>query len=124
MAGGPTAGGQDALGDGHAVEVVGAGLDADEDDLLAALDPLDRVVGAEDGTADGGAGRGVEALGDRASAPLQRLGIELVAQELVDLAGSMRPSASSLVMMPSSTMSTAIFTAAAAVRLPERVWSM
>ncbi len=38
--------------------------------------------------------------------------------------GSMRPSASSLVMMPFSTMSTAIFTAAAAVRLPLRVWSM
>ena len=35
--------GEDALGDGHAVEVVGRGLDPDEDDLLAAADPLDRA---------------------------------------------------------------------------------
>ncbi len=39
-------------------------------------------------------------------------------------AGSIRAIASSLVIMPSSTMSTAIRTAAAAVRLAERVWSM
>ena len=39
-------------------------------------------------------------------------------------AGSIRPSASSFVMRPSATMSTAIFTAAAAVRFAERVWSM
>ena len=38
--------------------------------------------------------------------------------------GSMRSSASSLVMRPSSTMSTAVFTAAAAVRFPLRVCSM
>ena len=37
------AGRDDALGHGHAVEVVGRGLDPDEDDLLAALDPLDRA---------------------------------------------------------------------------------
>ena len=36
----------------------------------------------------------------------------------------MREMASSLVMSPSSTMSTAIWTAAAAVRLPLRVCSM
>ena len=39
-------------------------------------------------------------------------------------AGSTRPTASAGVMIPSPTMSTAIFTAAAAVRLAERVWSM
>ena len=39
-------------------------------------------------------------------------------------AGSIRPIASSLVITPSPTMSTAIFTAAAAVRFALRVWSM
>ena len=39
-------------------------------------------------------------------------------------AGSMREMASSLVMRPSPTMSDAMRTAAAAVRLAERVWSM
>ena len=45
---GAAAGGDDALGDGHAVEVVRRRLDADEDDLLAAAHPLDRRVGVED----------------------------------------------------------------------------
>ena len=40
------------------------------------------------------------------------------------IAGSMRPTASSRLMMPSSTMSDAMRTAATAVRLAERVWSM
>ena len=39
-------------------------------------------------------------------------------------AGSMRSTASRSVMTPSSTIWTAIFTAAAAVRLAMRVWSM
>ena len=39
-------------------------------------------------------------------------------------AGSIRATASSFEIMPSSTMSTAIFTAAAAVRFADRVWSM
>ena len=38
--------------------------------------------------------------------------------------GSMRTTASALVMTPSATMSMAIRTAAAAVRLALRVWSM
>ena len=49
------AGGDDPLGHGHAVEVVGRRLDPDEDHLLAALDPLDGDVGVEHGAADGGA---------------------------------------------------------------------
>ena len=84
---GAAAGGQDALGHGHPVEVVGRGLDPDEDDLLAAADPLDRDVGVEHGLADRGAGRRVQALCD----PLRALtgaGIELGAQELVDLGRS------------------------------------
>ena len=39
-------------------------------------------------------------------------------------AGSMRAIASSLVIVPSSTMSAAMRTAAAAVRFADRVWSM
>ena len=33
--------------------IIGRGLDADEDDLLAAADPLDRDIGVEDGPPDG-----------------------------------------------------------------------
>ena len=80
------AGGDDPLAHGHAVEVVGRGLDPDEDDLLAALDPLDGGVGVEHGPADGRAGRGVEAVDDLLRA-LERGGVEGVAQELVDLGG-------------------------------------
>ncbi len=80
------AGGQDPLGDRHSVKVVGRGLDADEDDLLAAADPLDRHVGVEDRLADGRAGRRVEALGDPLGL-LARAGVELGPQELVDLGG-------------------------------------
>ena len=83
---GATAGGQDALGHGHAVEVVRAGLDAHEDDLLALLDPLDGGVGVEDRPTHGGAGGGVEALGDLLGT-LAGVGIELGTQELVHLGG-------------------------------------
>ena len=71
-------------GDGHAGEVVGGGLVADEDDLLAALGPRDRVLVVEHGAPDGGARRGVEALDEQVGA-LQRALVELVAQELVDV---------------------------------------
>ena len=81
---GAAAGGQDALGDGHAVEVVRRGLDAHEDDLLAAGDPLDGDVGVEDGPPDGRAGGGVEALGDALGA-LAGVRVELRAEELVHL---------------------------------------
>ena len=50
------------------------------------LDPLDGVVGVEDGPADGRAGRRVEALGDPLRA-LARLRVELGPEELVDLGG-------------------------------------
>src|SRR4029079_6178899 len=62
--GGAATRGQDPLGDGHPMEVMGRGLDPDEDDHLASADPLDRVVRVEDGPADGGARRGVQPLGD------------------------------------------------------------
>ena len=63
------AGGDDPLADGHAMEVVGRGLDPDQDDLLAALDPLDGGIGVEHGPTDGGAGRGVEAVDDLLARP-------------------------------------------------------
>src|SRR5690606_21500053 len=61
------AGGEDALGGDHAVQVVGVGLTADQDDLLAGPRPLDGGVGVEDGLADGRARGGGDAaahLGD------------------------------------------------------------
>ena len=58
------AGGEDALGDHHPVDVLGARLAAHEDDLLAALGGGLGVVGGEVHLADGGAGRRGEALGD------------------------------------------------------------
>ena len=76
--------GQDALGDGHAGEVVGRGLLSDEDDLLAALGPGHGVAIREDGLADGGAGRGVEPSRQERGG-LQAGLVELVAEELVDV---------------------------------------
>ena len=55
---GAPAGGDDALRHGHAVEVVRGRLDANEDDLLAAVDPFDGRVGVEHGLPNGRAGRG------------------------------------------------------------------
>ncbi len=80
------AGGDDPLAHGHAVEVVGRGLDPDQDDLLAAVDPLDGGVGVEHGPPDGRARRGVEAVDDLLRA-LERGRVEGGAQELVDLRG-------------------------------------
>ncbi len=65
--------GQDALGGDHAVEVVGVGLAADQDDLLARARPLHGGVRVEDGPADRGARRG----GDAAA---QQLGLRLVVE--------------------------------------------
>jgi hypothetical protein len=81
-----TARGDDPLRDGHAVEVVRRGLDADEDDLLAPVDPLDGVVGVEHGPTHRRAGRGVESLDDPPGR-LERRGIERVAKELVHVSG-------------------------------------
>jgi hypothetical protein len=82
MRGGSAPGGDDALGHGHAVEVVGRGFDPDEDDLLAVGHPFDGLVGIEDGPAHGRAGRGVQAVDDLGGA-LEGLGVEGGAEELV-----------------------------------------
>ena len=52
-------------GGDHAAQVVGVGLLADQDHVLATLGPLDGGVGVEDGLADGRAGGGVHALRDQ-----------------------------------------------------------
>ena len=66
------AAGQHALGGDHPGEVVGVGLPADQDDLLAAVGPLDGGLGGEHGLADGGARRGVHALGELLGVPARR----------------------------------------------------
>src|SRR5690606_28630601 len=52
------AAGEDAAGGDHAGQVVGVGLAADQDDVLALGGQLGGPLGGEDGLADGGAGRG------------------------------------------------------------------
>src|SRR5699024_11968703 len=56
MGGLATSAGEDAFGGDHALEVVGGGLPATQDDLHAVAGPFDRGVGVEDGFADGGSG--------------------------------------------------------------------
>src|SRR5699024_5554453 len=48
--------GEDALGGDHALDVLGRGLQTDQDHLLAPGGPLLGVVGGEDDLAAGGAG--------------------------------------------------------------------
>ncbi len=84
MGGCPAAGGEDALRGGHAVEVVGRGLDAHQHHLVTAGSLLGGAIGVEDGHAHGGTRGGVEAPRD-ARGRGQRRRIELVAQQLVDL---------------------------------------
>ena len=67
----------------HAVHVLGAGLGAHEDDLLAPVGGVGRVVGGEVDLAHRRAGRGGEALGE----DLQRLAGELRVEHLVEVLG-------------------------------------
>ena len=64
MAGLATPAGEHALGDGHALDVLGAGLPADQDDLLPPAGELLGLVRLEDHPSGGGARRGVEPAGD------------------------------------------------------------
>ena len=65
--------GEDALGGVHAADVFGAREVAHQQHLLAALGPGDRVGGAEDDPAGGGAGAGRQAAGQGLAALLGRL---------------------------------------------------
>ena len=72
--GGAAACREHALRGGHAVEVVGRGLDPDEDHLLALAGHLERAIGVEHGLAHRRAGRGVEAGRDALRAVTWRTG--------------------------------------------------
>ena len=75
---------QDALGGNHALQVVGVGLPADQDDLVTLGRARDGVVAREHDLAHGGAGAGVQTGRER----LVLLGgVELRVQELVELSG-------------------------------------
>ena len=77
-------GGEDALGRDHAVDVLGRGLAADQDDPLAPPGGLLGPVGVEDGRADRRARRGGQAGGDHLEAGLLELGV----QHLVEVLGA------------------------------------
>ena len=122
----PAARGEDALGDHHPVDVLGAGLAAHEDDLLAPVGGVGGVVRGEVHLADGRARRRAEALGDR-----RRLAGEVRVQHLVQVVGGdphqgLAPGDLPAVLAPSGplVMSTAMRSAAAPVRLPTRVCSI
>ena len=76
--------GEDALGGDHAGEVVGVRLPAHEHALAARLGHGHRVGGGEHGLAHGGAGGGVQALGDNVVGGVL---VELRVQQLVELLG-------------------------------------
>ena len=76
--------GQDALCGSHALDVLGAGLKTDEDDLFAVGGPGLCVLGGEDNTAAGSARRGGQALADDLGG-LQRGGVELRVQQGIEL---------------------------------------
>ena len=88
VAGHAAADGQDALRDLHAHDVLGAGLQTDQNDLLplGVLDLLLGVLGAEHNAAAGRSRRSSQALADGLSG-LQRGGVELGMQQGVELLG-------------------------------------
>ena len=86
MRGHAAADGQDALGDLHALDVLGRGLQADQDDLLAPLMPLLGLLGGEHHAAAGGAGGGGQALAHDLGL-LQGLGVKGGVQQGVELLG-------------------------------------
>ena len=106
------------------VDVLGRGLETDENDLLAALLPLDGVVGGENDLAAGSARAGAEALAHRVR-PWRALRRRTAGGAgCQGCCGSIIRTACFSSIMPSSTRSHAILSAACAVRLPLRVWSM
>ena len=81
-----TTNGQDTLGGLHALDVLGRGLQADQNDLLAALGPGLGVLSGEDDLAAGGAGRGGQGAADHGGL-LQHLAVKLGMQQGVQGAG-------------------------------------
>ena len=78
--------GEDAPCKVHALDVLGAGLQADQDDLVALFHPLHHVVSGEHHLAGGGAGGGGQAVADGGH-PVQLLLGEGGVQEAVQALG-------------------------------------
>ena len=79
-----TVAGQDALGGNHTLQVVGVGLPANQNDLVALVGARDGIVAREHDLAHGGTRAGVKTAGQR----LVLLGgVKLRVQELVELRG-------------------------------------
>ena len=76
--------GEDALRHRHALQVIGIGLPAHQDDAAPLLDRGHRVVGGEHDLAHRGAGARIEAASQHV---VGRRGIELRMQQLVELGG-------------------------------------
>ena len=75
---------QDALGGDHTLQVIGVGLPADQNDLMALGRTRDGVIAREHDLTHGGTGAGVKAVCKRL---VLLRGVELRVQELVELSG-------------------------------------
>ena len=79
-----TVAGQDTLGGNHALQVIGVGLPANQDNLVTLVGARDGVIAREHDLAHGGTGAGVKTAGQR----LVLLGgVKLRVQKLVELRG-------------------------------------
>ena len=128
VAGAAAADRQDALRGLHALDILGAGLKTNENDLLLLLALRLGVGRGEDDLAAGGAGGSAQTLAERRRG-LEGLGVELRVEQGVEVARVDHQNGllfidHALVIMPSSTRSHAILMAACAVRLPLRHCSM
>ena len=86
MRGHAAANGEDALSGLHALDVLGRGLQTDQDHLLAALSPFLGVLSGENDLTGGSAGRGTQSLADDGGL-LQGLSVKLGMQQGVQRAG-------------------------------------
>ena len=117
-------GGEDALCDEHAVNVVGDGFSADEHDLLALLRPLDGVIRGEDHLSARGAWRGRQA-GRRGRYLLPLVGIEPGREQLTERSGSTSRTASfGVISFSAHEIGRDDDRGNSRCRLPLRVWSM
>ena len=114
--------GEDALRGVHAVDVLGRGLDADEDHLLAALGARLGLVGGEDDLARRRAGRRGQALGERPCA--RAFGSSVGCSSWSSARGSTRAPPPRARSGPPSPCRRRSSRRRGAVRLPVRVCSM
>ena len=128
MAGRTTTGGQNTFRDQHTMNVIGAGFGANQDDGGTCFAQFFGAVGVEDGFAAGGTGGGVEALCQQAAlfaALFLLLLVEARQEQLIDLGGI---GAFDGFLLGNQALGDHIdqrlSRRRAALRLPERVWSM